>query len=152
MDWTRLSAQDLEEMPILAELQENDAIERLKAPQRSSRPRTRLHRFLTAARASRSGSYSAVITRTVGACIPPSRALPAPAQTAHHGFKVLRTRSESFPNAAKSGRKIAFLTVNGGFESRQPLSSIGPASISFPLAASQSGRNLAKRPAKSDMP
>jgi len=34
MDWTRLSAQDLEEMPILAELQENDAIERLKTPQR----------------------------------------------------------------------------------------------------------------------
>jgi len=34
MDWTRLSAQDLEEMPILAELQENDTIERLKTPQR----------------------------------------------------------------------------------------------------------------------
>src|SRR5215470_6015021 len=34
MDWTRLSAQDLEEMPILAELKENDTIERLKTPQR----------------------------------------------------------------------------------------------------------------------
>ena len=35
---------------------------------------------------SRGGSYSAVITRTRGACLPPSRAQPAPAQTARQGF------------------------------------------------------------------
>ena len=50
-----------------------------------------------------------------GACIPPSRAQSAPAEIAHHGFKVPRTRSEPFPNAAESGREIEFLTVYGGF-------------------------------------
>ena len=64
---------------------------------------------------SRGGSYSAVITRTRGACLPPSRAQPAPAQTARQGFKVPRARSEPFPNAAESGRKIEFLTVDAGF-------------------------------------
>src|SRR6516225_3097268 len=34
----------------------------------------------------RGGSYSAVITRTGGGCIPPSRTQPAPAQTARQGF------------------------------------------------------------------
>jgi hypothetical protein len=67
------------------------------------------------ARASRSGSYSAVITRTGGACIPPSRAQPAPVQIARHGFKVPQARSKSFPNAAEIGQKTEFLTVNGGF-------------------------------------
>ena len=37
-------------------------------------------------RASRSGPYSAVMTRTGGRCIPLSRAQPAPAQIARHGF------------------------------------------------------------------
>jgi len=35
---------------------------------------------------SRGGSYSAVITRTRGACLPPSRAQPAPARIARQGF------------------------------------------------------------------
>jgi hypothetical protein len=61
------------------------------------------------------GSYSALITRTGGACIPPSRAQPAPAEIARHGFKVPRARSESFPNAAESGREIEFLTVDAVF-------------------------------------
>src|SRR5215471_7606184 len=51
----------------------------------------------------RGGSYSAVITRTGGGCIPPNRAQPAPAQIARQGFKVPRTRSEPFPNAAEIG-------------------------------------------------
>ena len=38
------------------------------------------------ARASRSGPYSAVTTRTGNVCIPPRRAQPAPAQTARQGF------------------------------------------------------------------
>ena len=57
--------------------------------------------------------------RTGGACIPPSRAQPAPAQIVRHGFKVLRTRSragpEPFPNAAEIGREIKFLTVDAAF-------------------------------------
>ena len=47
--------------------------------------------------------------------LPPSRVQPAPAQIAWHGFKVPRARSESFPNAAESGRKIEFLTVDAAF-------------------------------------
>jgi hypothetical protein len=73
-----------------------------------------LHRFLTVWRASRGGSYSAVITRTGGACMPASRAQPAPAQIARYGFKVPQARPEPFPNAAEIGREIKFLTVNGG--------------------------------------
>src|SRR5215472_7273438 len=67
------------------------------------------------ARASRSGSYSAVTTRTGSACIPPRRGQPAPAQTARQGFKVPRTLSEPFPNATEMGRKIKFLTVDADF-------------------------------------
>src|SRR5262252_5725868 len=59
------------------------------------------------------GSYAG------GACIPPRRAQPAPAQTARLGFprppvwvfKVPRARPEPFPNAAENGRDIEFLTV-----------------------------------------
>ena len=40
------------------------------------------------------GSYAAFI--------PPSRAQPAPAQIAYQGFKMLRTRSESFLNASRN--------------------------------------------------
>src|SRR5262252_8951171 len=64
---------------------------------------------------SRSGSYSAVITRTSGACIPPNRAQPAPAEIARHGFEVPRARSASFPNVAESGRKTDFIAVKAGF-------------------------------------
>ena len=78
----------------------------------SSCPRPISYRLV---RASRGGPYSAVITRTGGACIPLSRAQPAPAQIARHGFKVPRARSESFPNAAESGPEIEFLTVKAGF-------------------------------------
>src|SRR6516165_7718199 len=35
-------------------------------------------------------AYSAVMTTTGGACIPPSRAQPAPVQIARHGLKVPR--------------------------------------------------------------
>src|SRR5262249_30686322 len=45
-------------------------------------------------------------------------------QITRHGFKVPRARSEPFPKAAESGRKIKFLTVNGGFEPYQHLVSI----------------------------
>jgi hypothetical protein len=55
-----------------------------------------------------------VITRTGGACIPPSRVQPALAQIARHGFTALRARSESFPNAAEIGREIEFLTLFTG--------------------------------------
>ena len=51
-----------------------------------------------------------------GACIPPSRAPPAPAEIARYGFKPLRARPEPFPNGAEIGRNIEFLTVNVGFE------------------------------------
>ena len=59
--------------------------------------------------------FMSVMTRTGGGCIFPSRAQQAPAQIAHHGFKVLQTRSESFPKAAEIGREIKFLTVYAGF-------------------------------------
>jgi len=48
----------------------------------------------------------------------------APAEIARHGFKVPRARSEPFPKAAESGRKIKFLMVNGGFAPYQHLVSI----------------------------
>jgi hypothetical protein len=47
-----------------------------------------------------------------GSCASPH----AIAQIARHGFKVPRAHSESFPNAAESGREIEFLTVDAGFE------------------------------------
>ena len=64
---------------------------------------------------SRGGSYSAVMTRTGGACIPPSRAQPAPAEIVRYGSEVRRARSEPFPNAAEIGREIEFPTVNARF-------------------------------------
>ena len=55
---------------------------------------------------SRSGSYSAVITRTGGARIPPNRAQPAPAQIARHGFEVPRARLQSFQSTTQRERTL----------------------------------------------
>src|SRR5215831_1096310 len=85
--------------------------------------RTRLHRFLTpgariAQRVVFGSDYedgqrvhSSAPSSACACTRPPVRVF----QTARQGFKVPRTRSEPFPNAAEIGRKIEFLTVDAGF-------------------------------------
>ena len=51
-----------------------------------------------------SGSHSAGITRPGGACIPPSRAQPAPAQIARHGVEVPQARLQSFRSTTQRER------------------------------------------------